>query len=93
MSSDPDFLMMIEEIHRFVKSSDRVVRQREGYPVYKRYIGVCPVEAYTGDSGYTHGIHCPDLIHAYSYNGESHVEEDQKESLISLYNLMKEGLT
>jgi hypothetical protein len=84
---------MIEAIHKHVKASDKVVRHRSGYPVYKRYIGVCLVEAYTEDSGYTHGIVCDGLIHAFNTHGHGYtITLNDEETLISLYRLMVEGI-
>lgn len=80
---------MIEAIYEYVKQANDVVRMRSGYPVYKRFIGVCPVEAYTEDDGYTHGIICPDLIHAYNTYGQSYgITLNDEETLLSLYRLM-----
>lgn len=93
MEDTPTPAEMIEAIHKYVKQADKVIRQRGGYPVYKRFIGVCPVEAYTEDTGYTHGIYCPDFIHAYNTHGQGYgITLNDEETLLSLYRLMVDGL-
>jgi len=80
---------MIEAIHAHVKRSNNIVRQRSGYPVFSTHIGVCRVEAYTDDNGYTHGIFCPDLIHACNTEGQGYtITINDEETLLSLYRLM-----
>jgi hypothetical protein len=55
------------------------------------------VSAYIEDEGYTRGIICPDLIHAY-YTDNGTMDDvvftlNGEETLDSLYKLLTEGLT
>jgi len=85
----PTPIEMIEAIWRYVRRTGDKVRMRAGYEVQKRHIGVCPVEAYIEDEGYTHGIYCPDLINAWHTHGQGYrITLNDEETLLSLYRLM-----
>jgi len=82
-------------IHRFVRANGKKTGTHSGYEVLTRHIGVCPVSAYICDEGWTKGITCPDLIHAYyTDNGMEDVafSLNGEETLDSLYKLMTEGI-